>query len=192
MMAARGVTRRKILDLAESLLQTQGYNGFSYHHISQALNIKNAAIHYHFPTKEQLGLAIIKRTRDRFGKWIHHPENRILPVRKQIDWFIKTYQYNLSKDRICLIGALATDYQTLPASMQVAVDKLSYEIQSWVSGLLESGQQNGQLSFNGNSQDKALSIICALTGSLQLVRVLGKEYYQRIVNQIIIDLNFTY
>ncbi|MEO5888070.1 MAG: helix-turn-helix domain-containing protein, partial [Anaerolineales bacterium] len=59
-------TQRAILDLAESLLQDRGFNGFSYAHIASELNVENAAIHYHFRTKEALACAVVKRYRDRF------------------------------------------------------------------------------------------------------------------------------
>ena len=192
-MAGKGITKRKILDLAELQLQRLGYNGFSYHHLSQELGIKNAAIHYHFPTKEALGVHIIERTKGRFNKWVNHPENRILPVRQQLDWFIKTYKYNLnSENRVCLIGSLATDYYTLPLAMQNAINKLSGEIQKWMARLLDSGRLAGEIQFEGNSQDKATCILSSLTGSLQLARLLGNEYFHKTVNQIYIDLNLTY
>ena len=192
-MANRGTTRRKILDLAENLLQQLGYNGFSYHHLSSALGIKNAAIHYHFPSKEDLGMEIIDRTKDRFHKWINHPENRILPAKDQLDWFIKIYQYNLhTGNRVCLIGALATDYYTLPPTMQNAINQLSGDIQKWVARVLDSGRQSGDFQFEGSCQDKSVCLISSLTGSLQLTRLMGQEYFQKIVNQIYIDLNLTY
>lgn len=192
-MAVKGVTKRKILDLAETLLQHRGYNAFSYQHLSSELGIKNAAIHYHFPTKKDLGIQIIERTRARFLKWTNNPEHRILPTREQLDWFVKSYQYNLNtNNRVCLIGSLATDYYTLPLSMQSAINKLSYEVQAWLARLLDSGRQAGEISFEGPSQDKALTIISSLGGSLQLARLMGNEYHHRIVNQIYIDLNLTY
>lgn len=191
-MAARGTTKRKILDLAENLLQRLGYNGFSYQHLSKELGIKNAAIHYHFPTKEELGVEIIGRTRRRFNKWTNHPENRILPVKEQFDWLIKSYHYNLNADnRVCLIGCLATDYYTLPRQMQAAVRTLSNEVQHWTARLLEGGRQSGVVNFEGNSQPKALSILSTLTGALQLARLLGNEYYHQIIEQIYIDLDLT-
>ncbi|HEY3475881.1 MAG TPA: TetR/AcrR family transcriptional regulator, partial [Anaerolineales bacterium] len=49
-------SKRTILNMAEDLLQYKGFNGFSYAHISSKLGVKNAAIHYHFPTKEDLSL----------------------------------------------------------------------------------------------------------------------------------------
>lgn len=48
-------TRERILELGEELILTKGYNGFSYQDISTALGIKNAAIHYYFASKENLG-----------------------------------------------------------------------------------------------------------------------------------------
>ncbi len=192
-MASRGTTKRKILDLAENLLQRLGYNGFSYHHLATELGIKNAAIHYHFPSKEDLGIAIIERTKGRFYKWIYNPENRVLPVRQQLEWFVKIYQYNLNRGhRVCLIGALATDYYTLPASMQSAIDHLSNDIQKWVARLLDSGRQSGELAFEGSSQDKSVCLISSLTGSLQLARLMGEEYFHKTVKQIFVDLNLTY
>lgn len=191
-MAAKGITRRKILDLSESLLQRLGYNGFSYHHLSRELGIKTAAIHYHFPTKEALGVHIVDRTRERFNRWVNNPENRIMPVRQQLDWFVKTYQYNLNlENRVCLIGSLATDYYTLPGDMQKAINELSREIQKWMARLLESGRQNGAINFEGNSQDKAICIISSLTGSLQLARLLGNEIFFRTVDQLYLELKLT-
>lgn len=192
-VASRGTTKRKILDLAELLLQRLGYNGFSYHHLSRELGVKNAAIHYHFPTKEELGVQIIARTRGRFTKWVNHPENRVLPVRQQLDWFVATYRYNLnSENRICLIGSLATDYYTIPPAMQAAINQLSSEIQKWMARLLDSGRQSGTLRFEGSSQDKAACVLSGLTGSLQLARLLGNDYFFQAVNQIYIDLKLTY
>src|SRR3989442_14712284 len=62
-------TREEIFNSAEELWQRRGYNGFSYHHIAVQLGIRNAAIHYHFPSKENLGVALIQRYRNRFREW---------------------------------------------------------------------------------------------------------------------------
>ena len=192
-MATRGTTKRKILDLAESLLQLRGYNAFSYHHLSSELGIKNAAIHYHFPSKEALGVNIIERTHHRFKKWTSNPEHRILSAKEQLEWFVKTYQYQLNTgNRVCLIGSLSTDYFTLPGYMQSAINKLSYDVQCWLTRILDHGRQAGELNFDGPSQDKALCVISCLAGALQLARLLGNQYFHRMVAQIYTDFNLTY
>src|ERR1700689_5234 len=56
-----------ILDVAEQLAQTRGYNGFSYADIASQLGVTKASLHYHFPSKAELGRALIERYRVVFG-----------------------------------------------------------------------------------------------------------------------------
>src|SRR5574342_732743 len=56
-----------ILDIAERLAQTKGFNGFSYADIAAELGVTKASLHYHFPSKEQLGRALIERYEAVFG-----------------------------------------------------------------------------------------------------------------------------
>src|ERR1043166_1832386 len=60
-------TAEQILDLAETLIQTRSYSAFSYQDISDALGLTKASIHYHFPSKAELGVAVIDRYAARFS-----------------------------------------------------------------------------------------------------------------------------
>jgi TetR/AcrR family transcriptional repressor of nem operon len=66
--SSKNDSRKRILDLAEELLLTRGFNAFSYQHISTAMGVRNAAIHYHFPKKSDLGVELIQRYRRRFQR----------------------------------------------------------------------------------------------------------------------------
>lgn len=57
-----------ILDVAERLLQTRGYNGFSYADIAADLGVTKASLHYHFATKAALGHALIERYATAFAR----------------------------------------------------------------------------------------------------------------------------
>ena len=59
-------TSQRILDIAERLMQTRGYNSFSYADIAQSLRVTKASLHYHFPTKGELGQRLIQRYRQAF------------------------------------------------------------------------------------------------------------------------------
>src|SRR5580700_2765675 len=67
--AARPVTAAAtaILDASEQLAQTRGYNGFSYADVAAQLGVTKASLHYHFPSKAQLGTALIERYQRTFG-----------------------------------------------------------------------------------------------------------------------------
>ncbi|MEL7005841.1 MAG: helix-turn-helix domain-containing protein, partial [Bacteroidota bacterium] len=47
----------------------RGYNAFSFSDISKPLGIKNAAIHYYYPTKEKLGIDILRKEQELFKNW---------------------------------------------------------------------------------------------------------------------------
>src|SRR4051795_11035403 len=59
-------TAQRILDVAERLVQTRGFNGFSYADIASALEVTKASLHYHFPTKAELGRRLIERYNNAF------------------------------------------------------------------------------------------------------------------------------
>ncbi len=52
---ARGEeTQTRVLDIAERLAQTRGFNGFSYADVASELGVTTAALHYHFAGKADL------------------------------------------------------------------------------------------------------------------------------------------
>ena len=53
-------TSHRILDVAEYLMQTRGYNGFSYADVAGEIGITKASLHHHFSTKAALGAAVLK------------------------------------------------------------------------------------------------------------------------------------
>ena len=54
-------TKTAILDAAQDLIQRVGANAMSYQHISEAVGIRKASIHHHFPSKETLLEELIGR-----------------------------------------------------------------------------------------------------------------------------------
>ena len=65
-VVAASDTSSRILDIAEHLVQTRGFNAFSYADIAAALNITKASLHYHFPTKAKLGERLVERYQESF------------------------------------------------------------------------------------------------------------------------------
>jgi AcrR family transcriptional regulator len=58
--------KQRVLDIAEDLWMTQGYNRITLRDIADALGIKQASLYYHFPDgKEQLYLEVVSRVFDR-------------------------------------------------------------------------------------------------------------------------------
>ncbi|MCG8611460.1 MAG: TetR/AcrR family transcriptional regulator, partial [Pseudomonadales bacterium] len=47
--------KQQIVELGLSLLQTRGFESFSYQDLARELGITKASIHHHFPKKADLG-----------------------------------------------------------------------------------------------------------------------------------------
>src|SRR5882757_8478695 len=113
-------TRENIIDLAEELIRTKGYNAFSYGDIAAVLNIRNAAIHYYFPSKADLGISVVDRELEKIyhsrAEWI------TLPADQQLRRVVETFYGSSRKGWICLNGSLTPDYLTLPAPLQKKVE----------------------------------------------------------------------
>jgi AcrR family transcriptional regulator len=182
-------SKRTILNMAEDLLQVKGFNGFSYAHIASELGVKNAAIHYHFPTKEELGRAVIKRYRDRFQLWINNSRVKDLPPEKKIDWFFNIYNdTRADQGKVCLIGSMEVEFNTIPEGLQAEVEALHREMLAWLQATLAEGRETGVFHFHGDPAGKAALILSSLQGALQMARALGTRKFCEVVEQLKLDL----
>jgi len=179
-------TRTEIVNLAEKLIRTRGYNGFSYKDISTPLNIKNAAIHYHFPTKCDLGVAVVNRNRNSFAvavkKWsMESPDIQLLR-------FIKIYEDSNTSNMVCFMGAFGSSFDSLPTELQAVLTTSSAEIRQWLNQLLKKGLDENVFKFSGDIESQADSIISSLLASLILSKVTGQNILtnvRSVINRII-------
>ena len=54
---------QEIIQRANELLASGGYNGFSYADIAELVDVRKASIHHHFPAKEDLVKATVAQHR---------------------------------------------------------------------------------------------------------------------------------
>src|SRR5512145_1729793 len=162
-MVRNSNTRRTIMDLAETFIQEKGFNGFSYAHIAKELDVKNAAIHYHFPTKEELACAVIQRYRDRFQLWINNSRIKNLSPQEKLDWFFSIYtDTRADNGKVCLAGSLETEFHSLPNSVREQTQVLTRELLTWLQATLQEGREAGVFHFGGQPEDKAALILSSM------------------------------
>jgi len=167
-------TRERILDEAEQLMGARGYSGFSYQDISKPLGIRNAAVHYHFPAKADLGVAVIQRYRDMVAAaWEDFRAGRST-ARQQFDGYLKIFtQEAVKKQTLCPMGVLTADYFNLPEEMLEAGAKLKREVLDWLTEILSAGRKSGDFRFEGEAGMQALMIMATLQGARQMARMIG-------------------
>lgn len=178
------------MDRAAQLLMSRGYNGFSYRDISSHLGVKNAAVHYHFPAKTDLALALI----DEYRKVLRKGTAEFMAyggsALQQLEAFFAFTEQQCQLGRcICPFGAFSIDYHDLPEELQRATRSLMDETFRWLTRVMEVGRESGEFGYEGDARAKALSILSALQGARQLARVHDVAILDEVIGQVRRDLN---
>jgi len=172
--AAPADTSQRILDVAERLVQTRGFNGFSYADIAEALEVTKASLHYHFPTKGDLGKRLIERYEESFLAALKGIDSTGAGARDKLKRYIRIYADVLRDNRMCLCGMLASDYATLPKPMKEEVKHFFDENEQWLAAVLDAGRKAGKLEFKGSAIELARAMVGSLEGAMMLARSYGE------------------
>ncbi|MBW7935379.1 MAG: TetR/AcrR family transcriptional regulator [Gemmatimonadaceae bacterium] len=168
--APAATTADHILDVAQRLAQTRGFNGFSYADIAAEIGITKASLHYHFPTKAALGRALIVRYTDAFQAALATITQSGATATERLERYAHIYEQVLDDDRMCLCGMLAAEYATLPPPMQQEITQFFDLNESWLVSVIEAGRDDGTLQFRGTPRDTSRAVTAALEGGMLLAR----------------------
>jgi len=163
-------TSSRILDVAERLVQTRGFNAFSYADVARALHVTKASLHYHFPTKARLGECLIERYRASFLTALEQIDGGCRDAEAKLRAYAGIYTAVLDSHRMCLCGMLAADYATLPKAMKEGVRGFFDANEAWLAEVLQHGREKGELAFTGPPVAAARVLVSALEGAMLLAR----------------------
>lgn len=171
--AAPTAAARAILDVAERLAQTRGYNGFSYADIATQLGVTKASLHYHFRSKADLGHALIERYLAMFDSALNAIDRSASDPGDRLRRYVALYESVLSNERMCLCGMLAAEYATLPPAMQKGLRLFFDANERWLTTVLETGLRAGTLQFSDLPNERARMLLGALEGAMLVARSYG-------------------
>ncbi len=182
-------TRSRILDVGERLIQVRGFNGFSYADVASELSLTKASLHYHFPSKAELGEALVVRYAERFACALAAIDANLTQAPAKLDAYASLYAEVLRQDRMCLCGMLAAEYQTLPSPIRDAVVAFLDDNEAWLAPVLDRGREDGSLRFGNTAADTARSIVSGLEGAMLLARPYGGvERFEAAAAQLLASL----
>jgi TetR/AcrR family transcriptional repressor of nem operon len=166
--------RTQLLDLAQSMIQERGYNAFSFKDLAKRVGIKTASVHYHFPSKAELGQQVMER-------YLHRLEASLQTwaalanETARLHAFVSIYRQTEEQHTICLCGSMASDIETLDAHVQAPVSAYLERSQAWVAQCVQSGLDSGEFVSALPAETLALSLLSSLQGALILSRAQSTE-----------------
>jgi TetR/AcrR family transcriptional regulator, transcriptional repressor for nem operon len=179
-------TREAIINTADLLIRGKGYNAFSFKDISESIGIKTASIHYHFPTKTDLGVATIQEHFGRFERLKAELSDKDPLL--QLIVFLEVYSQIEAEGRVCLVGSLATDLNTVDDAIKTELKAFAQMILDWITAIVAEGQQQKLFEFECSPRTKALMIISNMLAIVQLSRLTSTEDVELVKRTIINEL----
>jgi TetR/AcrR family transcriptional regulator, transcriptional repressor for nem operon len=162
----------EILKSAEIMVREGGYNAFSFREIAKIVGIKSSSVHYHFPTKSDLGAAVAKHYTNNFLDHLGVPKQHIESGKNPIEFYVQTFKNALINDkRVCLCGILGAEINSLPSEVKNEI-KIFFERN--IEWLIESYTL---IDIKGDLHKKALQTLSLLEGAMIMSNVFGDINY---------------
>lgn len=161
----------------------------SYQDISEAVGIRKAGIHYHFPTKDDLIMTLLAR----YSTYVLRMLDQIIvasePPETKLRRYCVLFEITLSsgnQDKACLGGMIGAEIESLNPSLMERVAEFYRANEQRLATILKEGQQAGAFKFVGDADTMAILAFSMLQGGMLLTRVKGNvAEYRAIIERLI-------
>lgn len=166
--------RTKVMQVAMQLAQTRGFNAFSYRDLAHEVGIKTSSIHYHFPTKDDLGVALMQEyTAAMMATMAEIQASQVSHI-EQFRAFVSVFDSTAATgDQLCLAGMFGSAVETLTPELKAEVVRFFSVVEDWLTVFLQAGRDAQAFTFANEPNELAAMILAALEGSLMTARLFG-------------------
>jgi len=171
----KNTVRDALLDHAQTLLMTRGYNGFSYADIAEAVGIRKASIHHHFPAKSDLAKAVVEQTRAVIAAQTEMLAAAEPDAGDQLRAYAQYWERCIADNSapFCVAGMLAAELPSLPDELAATVRAHFADLTDWLARLLKLGTQQGSVTLSRSPEEEADAFMSAVYGAMLAARALG-------------------
>ncbi|OWV77050.1 TetR family transcriptional regulator [Rhizobium sp. R339] len=174
-MKSTASTSEKILDIAQSLIVAGGYNGFSYADISDAIGIRKASIHHHFPAKAELVAVLVDRYTKQAQAGLQSLREQAASPADQLQFYIDYWRSCIenASQPFCVCAMLASEMQMLPDEVALRVRAHFRNLAAWLTSVLQTGLEQGLFRLDKRPEEQAQMLMASVHGAMLSARALG-------------------
>lgn len=166
--------REKLLDAAESLVQSRGLNAVTFQDLADTVGLRKPSVFHHIKNKEELALSLVERCSTKHGPQYAAVVEKDIPAPEKLTQIAKIFEDGLKKGRPCLLAALGGGMESL--SPRVARE-LSHAAEGAVERfamVFAQGREEGSIAFEGTPEHAAMGFFAMLQGLQTLCRAKGE------------------
>ncbi|WP_254608054.1 TetR/AcrR family transcriptional regulator [Burkholderia lata] len=170
-----GSTADRILEAGRQLIMRRGYSGFSYADIADAIDIRKASIHHHFPTKADLAVAVLRQSQANFDADMALLDSSGADALVQMRAYIGYWERCIADDSapFCVAGMLGAELPALPDDVARAVKAHFDDLAAWLVRVLEAGVKDGIVQPGVSVQTEAATFVSLVYGAMLAARAYG-------------------
>ena len=171
----QGETAERILKAADALMMDRGYSAFSYADVSEAVDIRKASIHHHFPTKADLATAVLRARHERLLEGTKLLDQQIEDPLARIRAYVH-YWEGCIRDRtmeFCVAALLGAEMPSLPQQVQREVCLYFNALSEWLEKTLKEGVQKRVIKLQEPAATEAQTLMAVVHGAMLSARAAG-------------------
>lgn len=175
-MTSRGEqTRERILSTAAELILRRGFRATSVNELTAATGVNRGSLYFHFPGKDDLGMAVLKRARDQFLDFVKCSLKGKTPGQQLDALFRAALDRNTSRQFVggCLWGNTALEMSDADGREQY-VDLVREVFELWAAMLedvIAKAQGCGEVRADIPADGLARQAIATIEGGIMLSRL---------------------
>jgi len=175
MTATGDLTANRIIEAGRQLIMRRGYSGFSYADIADAIDIRKASIHHHFPAKTDLVIAVLNDWREVFDADMASLQASGADALAQLRAYIGHWERCIADDTapFCVAGMLGAELPALPEEVANEVRAFFDNLTAWLEEVLESGVKNDLVKLGSSVQTEAATLVSVVYGAMLAARAYG-------------------
>jgi TetR/AcrR family transcriptional repressor of nem operon len=168
-------TALRIRETAHDLIAERGYFGFSYADIAEAVGIRKASIHHHFPSKVDLVVATLREYRAKLVEAAGGLDQNVADPLQRLKLYVQHWAECVRSNHrpICIAALLSAELPALPEEIQVEVRLHFKYLVSWVKATLKEGASRGNIRLEYSAEVEAQSFVALVHGAMISARALG-------------------
>ncbi|MGS0894632.1 TetR/AcrR family transcriptional regulator [Burkholderia stagnalis] len=168
-------TAGRIVEAGRQLIMRYGYSGFSYADVADAIDIRKASIHHHFPTKADLAIAVLAQSQAAFDADMARLDASGADALAQVRAYIGYWERCIADDStpFCVAGMLGAERPALPDEVAAAVKAHFDNLAAWLERVLDAGVKARLVRLDASVPIEAATLVSLVYGAMLAARAYG-------------------
>lgn len=168
-------TREVLLQAAFEEIHRSGFRAASVDAILARTGVTKGALYYHFPTKTQLGYAVVEevirqRILQRWGHVLEETEDPITHLIEKLQYEAK-HRWPLDALQVgCPVNNLANEMSPIDEGFRQRIEHVFQDWRGIIARLIQQGQKSGHVRADVNATQVATFFVAAVEGTIGMAK----------------------